>query len=79
MTIKPKIPNRNKTSEILITTVIFEDRSLFFSNLSFVFDIWVNFGAKIKKTYFARKIFQYIFYGKLVKENLKFRIFESKS
>lgn len=58
MTIKPKIPNRNKTSEILITTVMFEDRSLFFSNLSFVFDIWVNFGAKIKKTYFARKIFR---------------------
>lgn len=79
MTIKPKIPNRNKTSEILITTVMFEDRSLFFSNLSFVFDIWVNFGAKIKKNLFRKKDIPYIFYGKLVKENLKFRIFESKS
>lgn len=70
MTIKPKIPNRNKTSAILITTVMLEERSLFFSNLSFVFDIWVNFGAKIKKTYFAGNLFRYIFCDKLVKENL---------
>ena len=61
MTIKPKIPNRNKTSEILITTVMLEERSLFFSNVSFVLEIGVTFGAKIKKTYFVRHILRYIF------------------